>query len=286
MRIPLPEGHPLRARGMEQVDVPEGHEREYRAILNQWTTRSQVSELEDEVVRLRAQLEARQKSPPPNPLDDPTYQRLLDDIDRKYKPEMAQEIKDALRAKWEQGAQPDTAAIEATVAINRQAREFQTEVQSRAAAQYPMWAEQGELGPRMQQHIVAYGDWLDSENQRRFEAKQPPLRPDPGQFFEWVNQTYLKDPRVQAQVRQARTRQQQEALEKARQEERERLRKEEEAKLAEQRQRHRGRPPGVPVAGPRGARAQDAAPEVDLKALGPAGIRKHAKSIARGISRR
>lgn len=285
VRIELPPEHPLRERGIDHVVAPESAVREHRALLNQWVTRSQVqqyesrlNQMEEANVRLQAELEAVRKSGPQlDPEKDPITQRLLDDIDRKYSPEMAKRVKDALVANSSAGV--DESAVEAELEIRRSGRAFMQEVATGAIQQFPLWAQNGQLQQRVGSAMVEYGKHIDAQNAVRKNQGQPLLKPDAGQFFGWLQGAYRKDPAVQQHLEATRAKEAEETRARIREEERAKLAEVERKRLEEQQSRHRTRPPGVPPVGPKGTRSTDA--EVDIRKMTPDERKKHMRDRAR-----
>lgn len=174
VRIEVPEGHPLRDQGVDHIHALESEERSHRAALNAAARRSEVEQyrqeiarLQDERIRLQAQVEARQKSG--DPMADPAameiYQALLE-VD----PAQAERYKRGLE--WE--AQQAAEARYGELSAERQQAETQQAIQ-----QFVAGAEQAVVEylppdlrglPQMRQHfenaVALYDRHLELEFSR------------------------------------------------------------------------------------------------------------------------
>ena len=250
--IELPEGHPLRAQGLDKLDgVPQNLERHIRALINGQARRSEVESANnrldaatEENVRLRARLEAleaRNSEP-----EDPKRQQLLAQVKEHY-PEQYEELQAALASKDEARIREAEEAAVQTKLLEQQAVGFLTSVRNVAPGKYPVWAQSGELAQRMQTAVAQYGDYVDIRNKTRTQQGLPTVPATDREFFSWVDTHYVQDPRVQQQLKGAAEKRISAEAQKVAAAERAKMAKAEQERLKEAAQRHSSAAP-VPQA--------------------------------------
>lgn len=250
VRIPLPDDHPFRARGVTEWDAPAERENETRAMLNAVAERHQLRkdlEAEREQAQvLQARLKAAQSDLPYQP--SPRMEHLLADIENNYSAEEAELIKRGLDSLNERTLTDAEMAARRHVAEQRQGAEFYETVHSQAAKRFPVWANRGVLKGYMDSAIRQWGARVDRENAARAEQGLRPLGLDSREFFRWASTKYVEDPAVLADMQSREAKRAETEREKIRREERERLEAEEKKKLAEAAERQKTLPPAAPGA--------------------------------------
>lgn len=262
--IPLDPSHPLWDQGIRELkDVPAHLEREVRTMANAVIRKSEAEAAQKaaqaaqkEAALLRAKMEMLQDGTLQNLDANPEVQALLADIERAY-PEQAEVAQAAFAALQAQKRQAKEAELNSKVEREFVGRSFITEVQANATRQYPVWAQSGELAPKMQNAMAQYGDYVDARNANLTALGKPESQPSVKEFFNWVDSNYVRDPRVQKQLAEfqgSHTKKVSEsAATKAAAAERSRIAQMEKQRLSEAAQRHSTRPPAPVPAGVRGA---------------------------------
>lgn len=247
VRIPLPEDHPYRARGITEWEAPKERETEVRGMLNAVAERHQLrQQLErerEQAAVLQARLKASESDLPYKPT--PRLEHLLSDIEQNYSPEEAELIKRGLDSLNERTLTSAEMQARQQVIERRQGEEFYTGVHSEAAQRFPEWASRGVLTRYMDSAIRQWGRIVDAENAKRAQQGHRPMGLDQAEFFRWASQKYVADPGVVSTM-QARQQSEREAeREKIRAEERSSLEAAERKKLAEAAERHNTLPPAT-----------------------------------------
>lgn len=204
--VPLPDGHPLRARGRTYIRVAQEFEADVRNGINS-TMRLQTVESErDALARDNALLEARRQALAgnlPNPETDPHLRALIEQVKAapegwmgKTGAEVAAMLTEAFKA------QQELALIRAEGRAHVEHEEARTagqvfaDIQAQAGQVLGIWAQSGELQGRIPQLVKQYYAAVDQRNTRD-NVNQPPTV---AEFFEWVKPAYRLDPRVQAAI--------------------------------------------------------------------------------------
>ena len=250
--IPVPENHPLREQGVTQFDdVPAHLERHMREMLNAAARRKEVEQAlaareaaEREKLLVEAKLAVL--SSKGTPQVDPETQEMLRQVKEAF-PDKAAELEAALEArKREQLSEMER---EAATAAERQyaAHNFLRQVGQLSPQKYPVWQQSGELQHRMQSAVAQYGDYVDARNQNLRASGMPEQGPSAEEFFGWVDTNYVRDQRVQTNLRSFH--EQRIAKEKtaAAAAERKRIEAEQQAKLQQAAERHAANPPTLPM---------------------------------------
>lgn len=255
VKIPIADGHPFRARGITEWEVPVEQEREQRAMLNSVAERAQLrEELRQQRAQqavLEARLKVQQGELPYRPSAEADF--LLKEIGEKYSPEMAALVRQGLESLNTQAlrdAEAGALRMEQERAVSEQ---FVGEVAQEASRRFPVWAETGQLDGQMTHLLGQYGVHVDRRNADRQRSGLAPIKPSAAEFFPWAAQAYLATPAVQQSMKLAVERERRSHEEQIRAEERERIKAEEQRRLEAAATRHGARPPSLPAVGSAGA---------------------------------
>ena len=256
--IPLDPSHPLYAQGItELTNVPKHLERHLRTMANANVRKQEVDNAraaqvaaENELAMVKARVEMLQSGELQSAETDPKLQTLLQDVEQAY-PEQAETVKKAFEALQQQTVNAKEAEVMATVQREQIGRQFLNEVSTQSGQQYPVWAKSGELSERMRIAVAQYGDYVDARNMNLTAVGQAEQMPSPEEFFTWVDTSYVKDTRVQAQLAEFNKKREKKIgkkhAKKAAAAERAKLAEEEKGRLAEAANRHGTNPPAPPA---------------------------------------
>jgi hypothetical protein len=240
---------PLADQGVSELSVPADMERHVRTLVNaavrQRDVQDSKSALEQAHLdnsRLAARVQALTEG---TPEVDPIQADMLAQIKQHY-PEQLAEVEAALDAKRQNATAAKEAEIYEQFQREHVAKSFIGDVSGTSAQKYPAWAAAGELQGRMQSAMAQYGDYVDARNLNLQRQGQPLSQPTTEEFYGWVDTTYIKDPRVQDQVKKYRSEQQEKGRAEIAAQERLKLAEKEKATLAEAAERHSTRPPSTP----------------------------------------
>ena len=193
VKIPIPEGHPLRHR-TDHLLVPKEHEEYGRWTVNEAVRREQLEasrQRETEAVKKAAELEAESKFWQEHAanLFGPEFRQLYEDIKDKYGPEQAEIFKHGQLAK----AQEKLTEAKGQVTKELAERETQgaAETFARAAAQhakgrYPLWGSKD-----FAQAMAGYGSYIDAAG----------LPAHASSWQQYADTLYAQNPRVQTDAR-------------------------------------------------------------------------------------
>jgi len=205
---------------------------------------------ENELALVKARVEMLQSGELQSAETDPQLQTLLQDVEQAY-PEQAETVKKAFEALQQQTVNAKEAEVMATVQREQIGRQFLNEVSTQSGQQYPVWAKSGELSERMRIAVAQYGDYVDARNMNLTAVGQAEQMPSPEEFFTWVDTSYVKDTRVQAQLAEFNKKREKKIgkkhAKKAAAAERAKLAEEEKGRLAEAANRHGTNPPAPPA---------------------------------------
>ena len=281
--IPLPENHPLRGRGIAQLDgVPKHLEENVRALANATARENDVRAAQEaaqaarerEVV-LEARIKALESGKPPR---DPKVVALLQEAAglEAYGPETVELLEAALDAQDREAIQGVEGQARAEVEFQRTATDFKGHVYGTLARRYPIWNDGGESEFRLKPLLTQYGTYLDKTGRQ----------PDQAEFQKFADDAYYRDPRVQQWLTQKR--QEGLAAERARiaAEERQKLEEERKAEMQKAAQRHATRPPTAP---PTRTHGDAGPPAEDGRVRTATGnrqriLRKQVREMTRGMS--
>lgn len=250
VRIDLPADHPLRDEGQTHIEVSPDNERTMRAALNQWTRRSELEEAKKQVAQERqlrmqvmAEIEATKAKQTQGQV--PHLEHFLADLREAYgeQPELVKAIEQGLQANEKQKEQQYRQQAVQRIQMQQEATQFGRTIEASAPAEYPMWAQTGELRTRINQALIHYGDFVDARNEKLAQAGRPLSRVDKAEFDSWLRLQYQQDPRVQKTVREFQNKRRASLEQNIREEERTRLLEEQQKKAAEVQSRHGRRPP-------------------------------------------
>lgn len=304
VRIEIPEDHPLRAQGRSHWDVREGDdERDLRAALNQWTRRAQLEESENAQKALQEQLEQEQiarlqlqarldATSNIQPQADTGLQHFMEDLKTAYKdqPELIQTIEQALVAKQQAEVAKAQREAEETALLARSGAQLAQQVAATAPQNYPLWAQTGEIGPRVRQGLMEYASLVDARNAQLVSLGQRPQPANRAEFDRYLQNTYLQDPRIKDQMQKAQNERRARRDAEVREEARRELAAEQQRKAEEAQARHATRPPspGMAVPGLQAARPDPTADRLEALKQAPAGgsrlkmIRESVRARTRG----
>jgi len=277
VKIPLPENHPFRARGITEWDAPAARESEVRGMLNAVAERAQLREqtrqLEEQVAALQARTQVYADGLPA--ARTPELEFLLNEVGEKYSPETKALLEQSLDALNQQAVSKSVAEATEARYWDNVGRTFVQQVESVVDQHLPVWAQSGELAGQLRPMLDRYGASIEQENAHRRSRGQPPKLPNVQEFMRTVvAPVYANDPKV----RQAQAAQQQSKIEAAAAQARADARKEFEAKEREKltaaAQRHASLPPGTGTHSSTGNVMPDAAQEARETALRSHGNRK------------
>lgn len=261
--IEIDESNPLYAQGVRTLDgVPPHLERHIRTLANGASRRREVEEsrtaltaVQEENVRLKARLEALSKPADDSPLNDPKTQDYLRQI-REVDPERAEIFEAGLRRQDDERVRAAEDAAVQSAQFEMQAQQFMVDIAQQAPSKYPMWLKNGELAQRMQVAATQYAEYVDTRNLTLQNQGRSPMAASTQEFFSWVDGHYVKDPRVAEHLQGVHKERMQQEAQKAVQAERAKFAEQEKAKLKETAQRHASRPPSPPAVKSQG-RAED-----------------------------
>jgi hypothetical protein len=241
--VPLPEGHPLRARGRTHVRVAKESEADVRNGINSTMQLKAVEAERDRLAKDHALLEARTQALSadlPKYESDPKWQALVKQIREApgFGDEMAEQIIASLKAREELTVVRAEGQATKDFDDARYMGTLEQDVLTRAPQVFSIWATAGELW-RVPQMFQQYVGAVDTHNQ----VHKQNLRPTSEGFLEWMRPHYGKDPRVQAAVTKYRTEEQNRERERIRAEERAKLTKQQQQVAADAAQRRAGLPP-------------------------------------------
>jgi len=256
--IPLDPSHPLYDQGIKELtDVPAHLERAMRTMANASVRRQEVEHAraaqqaaESELAMQRARMELLQSGELSRVDSSPEIQALLKDVENTY-PEQAETVKAAFEALQSQAVHSKETEVQATVEREQIGRRFLTDVTTGAAQQYPVWAQSGELTERMRIAVAQYGDYVDARNSNLSSVGQQERMPTSKEFFDWVDTNYVKDPRVQTQLSDFQSKNNQKVADNSAKEavaaERKKLALEETDRMQDAAHRHSTKPPSPPA---------------------------------------
>lgn len=221
VKLALPEGHPLRDRGLAELPfaVPKEHEEVVRSLLNEPVRKQQVAEAfararEAESRALQAQAEAEFWRTNSGEFLTPEFYAQFADIKQTYGEAAAETFKagqmEAARAKLE--TRRAEVNREMTVQqIQHTASAFRAAAIQDAANRYPGWTQ-----PELERAFQVYGAWLHATNKAEPSAQDWYTIADPLYAGSTAGQGRRADEarRIEAQASQ---RAQQEAAERERQ---------------------------------------------------------------------
>lgn len=233
VRIDLPEGHALRARGQDHLLAPQGYEDYFRwavqnavrrddivkwqSYANQWKDRATQAE-----ARATALAEVGETV-----LLDPKTAHIINDMKTTYGEEYAEAFKRGLLKDKVEGriAELDTQrqAQEAEQGAVATATNFANAAYADAVQRFPLWTSD-----KFDDALASYGALME----RRGEAV-----PDLNVFVRHAQALYLQEPAVQQQMQALTLEHNRTEAERVRQGERDRLAKEERDRLETARQR-------------------------------------------------
>lgn len=240
VRLELPEA--LREQGRDAIEVPADLERTYRTLLNGYTRRAEVEQLQQELVRLRATQEAREKL-----YTDPEAQEIRASIEavREVNPALAALMETGLEQRTRAEADQSVFAAELSDAGNR-CEHGAWEI---AATRYP---PEYLNDPAFQQHFQQAASLYLSEVGPTLRPGQlPELQPE--RVIAYLDKLALDHPTVRTTLRQMQAAQEAEREKRLAQEAEERVRAEaaerERQRIADATTRHADRNPLAQIAG-------------------------------------
>lgn len=245
--IPLPENHPLRARGRTHIRALKDQEADVRNGINAAVRLRETEAERDRLVREHALLEARaqaQSGHLPNPETDPSVQQLLQQIREApgFGDEMAERVLNGLRADAELAVLKAEQQADSEIALQRTTASIAGEIEAKAGDLFKVWSEAGEVqrflhGPRGL--LAQYFEAVDARNARDGVNTKPSMP----EFFEWAKPVYASDPRVRAQIERFQRDEKLRSEEAIRAKVRRELEEEQQKKAAEAAARHAKLPP-------------------------------------------
>ena len=270
VRLDVPSGHPMLDRGKSYLDVPAESERDVRSLLNDPVRRAAVTAAEErvataerEAARLKARLDAL-ASPEAKALDDPKHQAVYDDLKEAYGEEYADQYLAGLDAQKEKLVEDRTADAIAAAEMTGVARQFLAGVEQHAPGRYGVWQQSGELAGHLSRALQSYSARVDAVGET----------PDVNAFFADMDAQYIRDPRVQTQIKEWESNQQA-AREKALEEKlRTSIREDLTKEAADARTRHRTNPMGRLPAVSTGARSTAVDGGDDIESLTPGQLKR------------
>lgn len=222
IRIELPADHPLRGQGVEFLHVTDPQqERAVRALVNGYTRRSEVEQvqqrvrqMEDEKATLQARYEVAQERLRQF-IADPQKAAFYADVKAQYGEDYAQ--------RWLDGElQADEAQVQERLKPYQQEREqlaqqqaaeaFLSNAQTQAAQVFPQWWTGG---PSYQQALETAVHTYDAYVERRWQTDQS-YKPTEAEFIEkFLKPQFFADPFAAEYAQRLHAQQQQEAQRQA-----------------------------------------------------------------------
>lgn len=247
--IALDPNGPLADQGVSELSVPAAIERQIRTLANAATRQRDTAETKlalDQAHLENARLSARvQALTDGTPIADPLEVEMLAQIKEHY-PDQVEGVEKALAEKRDNATTQKEADIYAEIQREHVAKSFMQNISTTSAQKYPAWAAAGELNSRMASAMSQYGDYVDARNLNLQRTGQAPTEPTAAEFYGWVDTQYIRDPRVQEQVKQYRNEQQEKSRSGIAAQERQKLATKEKATLDAAAERHAARPPSTP----------------------------------------
>jgi len=287
VEIPLPDGHPLRDRGVKSIRVAKESEQEARNGVNAAIRARQLESERDELTRNLALLEARNKALSgdiPKYETDPKYLTLIEQV--RAAPGFGDEMADQLLAAFKAREELTIVKAEGTASREfdqqRMAMRIEGDIMSQATQVLDIWNGAGEIDFRVPELIRQYFAACDQRDGAT--GRQQP--PSAAEFFEWVKPAYRADPRVRTAIEQLRANEARQRENAIRAEERRKVKAEQDAQAAEGAKRRAGLPPtSRPIRAGTDA-GTTPAPEPARQPAQFGQHRKHARSNAAEIGRR
>lgn len=215
VKVPLPEGHPLRDRGREFIIAPADMENDYRGLVGANARRAEVeqlqaknAELEEKLLREQARESAWKKAKA-----DPQTLAAIEEV-RSVDPNLAALMEAGLERKLQEEADSEFK----TLADQRIQQEIQQEglrfVQTARTAAVQNLPPEITTSPRFQEHFdrarFLYGADLD-----RREKMGQGSAPDLNEFAGFLKREVLSDPQIVARMREQMTAAERQKLEAA-----------------------------------------------------------------------
>ena len=260
-----------------------------RASLNSYTRRADVeraakaekaaaaeaAKYRIELARMKAEADLRSSGDLDKAVN-PKLVEMLAEAERVGANEQAEALREVIRNQKQALVNERVAAAEQEVRDVEYAQNFRRSIAAQIPEKYEVWHNEGMqvAQQRIEPVLQQYGAYVDQRMSRGGSG------PDLREFFQFLDQHYIRDPNVQAWVNGKREASEKEKLEAARQEGRLAREKELEAERREAAQRHGRRPPTAPSTTQQTGRV---APNGDdpFKDATPGNLRKLAKADMR-----